>query len=270
MSVEAPTIPEEAIPQPSEFAVLTERDQKLLEESGRNLIEKFLADYPDKLPDAIVFPDITARPLFYLSRPTLERVSQERKIALPAVYFFATDRPKELESVRRIEAVKPGLGKKILESSLANYAESKKKVDALRATWRARAQEIEGDLAQRGASDPKIVIFDDFFVEGRTSGEISQSFGKKLPLYAFLAPATEETIRKAGFNVTVGKPEYKREEFDYTSYGGHEGIAIGVKKSADQPARYVEQDITTSNLAEVRGLREDMAKIGRKIAQELT
>lgn len=57
---------------------LKEITKERLEGAGKNLISKFLEDYATTLPDAIILPDTSARPLFYLLRPVLESVATKR------------------------------------------------------------------------------------------------------------------------------------------------------------------------------------------------
>lgn len=257
-------------PTSGEFQVLTEHDQKLLEESGRNLIEQFLKDYPDKLPDAIIFPDTAARPLYYLVRPVLEKVFQERNVPKPAAFFFAPVRSDALLRVRKVEKMS-GVIRKIAESPITTYTEAKKEADSFRDIFKERADQIRADLANKGVDKPGIIIFDDFITGNATaSSEIQRAFGEASPTYALLSNETGgDTFKKQGLPVVVGLWEQENIHFDYSNFEGKvSGGEIGVEKGHWEGKPWVAV-AEESNIAQVRGLREDMEKIGRKIAKDL-
>lgn len=156
--------------------------QKDLLESGRILIQKFLDDYPEKLPDAIILPDTAARPLLYLLRPVFEEITKKKRSAMPNFYFFA-------------HYVDTALSDKIDASRLTQ--EDLNGINTNRKVWAERAKQIKHDLERRNISDPEIVVFDSTLSRGRTIQEIDLAFGKNLPIYAFVStPLGEENVRE--------------------------------------------------------------------------
>lgn len=276
MSAEAPATPEEV----SKFSVLTERDQKLLEESGRNLIEKFLQDYPDKLPDAIIFPDTSARPLVYLFKPILEEVSQQRNVTMPRFYFFAAHRSDSVRLVKKLEGSPYGVPVGKFKRGLAEFAIAGAKkafgeIEEIRSAWQTRANELKEELEKRGISEPELVIFDEFAsIYAVTSSEISRAFGKRVTTYVLTSGWKQEDFNQAGLPVVVGITSKHdlalgaKEGMGYEQVRQERERLIGVRKEREGTALTVSRTPNTDK-ALMRQLREDMTKIGRKIAEEM-
>ena len=74
------------------YDFLSIKDARELEEQGTVIVRQFLKDYPQELPDAIILPDTSARPLFYFLKPILDKTSKERGVVKSKIYFFKTNR----------------------------------------------------------------------------------------------------------------------------------------------------------------------------------
>lgn len=98
------------------FESLTEADEVLLLEAGKNTLEQLLSDFPDKLPDAVILPDSSARPLLYLAKPTLDAVAKLRGVDSPKYYFMATTSSKDIRTVLKLEKYNPRMLDRVFES----------------------------------------------------------------------------------------------------------------------------------------------------------
>jgi len=75
--------------------VLSRIDTVILEYTGHKLY-KYLEGI-NEMPGAIVFPDLSARPLCYLVKPMLEKICKERGVEMPKLVFFMTFRSPEVQ-----------------------------------------------------------------------------------------------------------------------------------------------------------------------------
>src|SRR3989344_2048836 len=71
-----------------EQSILNDWDKKILFEGGKNLVGKILEKFEGKLPEAVIFPETSARPLFYLFDPVFTKISEKMKITKPKIFFF--------------------------------------------------------------------------------------------------------------------------------------------------------------------------------------
>ena len=78
---------------------LSEADKENLLNSANNLVDKFTSHYPQELPDIIVLPEISARPLFYLLDPVMKALSDKRQVKAPSFAYFQTHKGSELNLI---------------------------------------------------------------------------------------------------------------------------------------------------------------------------
>lgn len=198
--------------------VLSERDRELLLESGTNITKRLLSDYPDKLPDAIILPDLTSRIFSPLLRPILEKVAKQRGCDTPIIYHMKVVRDRQagmINSLKRsygsLKEARQGLTETInnakaklakatnpfvvsdLEWTISYWGEQLELIaedspEQLESDVRQhRANEIKSDLERRARKDPKIVIIDDYASEdANTITAIRDAFGSVIPAYVFL------------------------------------------------------------------------------------
>src|ERR1700683_3007947 len=79
--------------------VLNEWDKKVLEQGVTSIVKEMYKDFGNSLPDTIIFPDTSARPLLYVLDPIFRRISEDKKIPIPKYYLFTTARPQTSLSV---------------------------------------------------------------------------------------------------------------------------------------------------------------------------
>lgn len=229
----------------------SEKNKRVLYEAGKNLLPKFLADYPSKLPDAIVLPDTSARPLFYLLRPVLEKVADKRGVPLPKTYFFS-----------RAGAAKASNFAGHQTSTLYYSEENLGKLYEDRKVWSERARQIIEDLRRSGINEPNIIIFDDHISRyAGTSGEISLAFGNELPVYSFTSGWPQELHERYRRKVRIGRLEnIQLSNWDY--------LGIGVTKN-DRKAELFVKKASYFNRKIISEFRNEMSGIGRRLAEEL-
>lgn len=80
---------------------LSNEDQENLLKSASNLLEQFQTQYPDKLPNIILLPDISARPLFYLLNPAIKAIAEKRQVKAPTFIYFQTYKGPEMSLIDR-------------------------------------------------------------------------------------------------------------------------------------------------------------------------
>lgn len=235
-----------------ECQILSENDQKLLFESGERLVKLFLDDFSEKLPDAIIFPDTAARPLYYLLEPILRRIAQERAISLPKCYFFKTIRPNSFHDFD------------LYELDYYDYAADpqllKTKIDEQKMIGlRMRASDILYDLKKRqGVIDSSVIVIidDDATKEANTISYIRRAFNNDaIPAYVLLAESQEVK------NLRCGKIIKHDSQFSGFDYRGRPKVR-GVEKGG--PSIY-SKTIDNSTI-EKKSLRDDMKIIGNRIA----
>lgn len=296
-------------PQPEqkpEFCILSERDQKVLKNSAKNVAEMLLSDFPQELPDAIIFPETTARPLVYIFGPILERAAEQRGVKKPKLVFFQLEQgffeSDRLGAKRGID--KRGI-KEETESFLEFASDNMKQwyLEDMQAVYKnylllkeankKRAEEIDNN------GKKSLAIVDDFVGEGRAVEEIRNIFNKKIPAYALLAsnPESAKTkeIKFGGIEsyldknhpnvfdyemelknaIGVVKSSNPADIYVQTSKKRNEEIEkkimeIGKEKfsyvAAVSPEKLISQEI---NPEAMKNLRKDMKLIGEKIASEL-
>lgn len=234
-----------------EFWYLPESDQQLLYQSGKEILKKFLGDFPDRLPDVLIFPDTSARPLYYLLRPIIEQIAKSRGQNLPRIYFYATDK---LTGQERLQ--------------IDNVARPQNRDESISAK-KERVVEILDEVRKSIKEDrpPTIVAFDDFISRGVTYDSLKENFGLDIPLYVFLGQQDQQSYQQQGKSIKTGMLDpTDRDSFAYRHKGG-----IGIKKIRDMTAefKYSKAQVNPTTSGKVEALRHDMGRIGEKILIDL-
>lgn len=277
------------------FEVLSERDQKLLDSSLRSIMQEIIKQYPDELPDAVILPDTSGRPLAYLLRPIFAAIAEKRGIKnLPELIFFKTQNNDDTYSealepsiitFEEVEGITDGEPAQANETRLTSEDTN---VEA-RAVHAKRAEVIKEHLKRKlNGREPKVIIVDDSVRdEYTTTKSIRNAFGTKdIPAFALLAK--QKSVGK-GDKISVGivpKQELDDLKSIGTLFGSFAGFDyrrqqmasieepkkhtshIGVTKIGQDQELYVRKASNTS-AEEMRKLRHDMALIGERIAQDI-
>lgn len=172
MSIEQPSSNNRA-PTP-ELGIVTESDKEILGEGIPSVVKKMLDRFDGKLPSAVVFVDTSARPLAYAFDPIFRKIAEKQGGEKPSIHFFNDfDVPGELE-VRDGEGHLLSDGEKIAREKGENIK-------------RVRAEEVRSFVQKRGGDPSKIVIIDDFAMNGRTRRELLRAFGESTPFFYIAA-----------------------------------------------------------------------------------
>ena len=227
--------------------ILPSRDKRYLEVASERLIQQFIQDYPEKLPDAVILPETTARPLAYLLKPIFSRLAATRGVTAPHLIFF-----KVIQEKADLTPVGEG-----------------------------RAKEIVQKLQSIGIQNPTVAIFDDYMSgEANTVREIRRSFhDPNIPAYVLLAPdkkIADAHTRFGRIDPFLVKPLFTRIPGDITEskgfYYGRDShrmkkVSIGVDKTSG--GRFVAPLREGRDPEPMRILRTEMAIIGQRIAANL-
>lgn len=82
-----------SIEKPKQEHILNEWDKEMLFKGGMAVVRKILEKFDDKLPDAIIYPETSARPLYYLFNPVFEKIYKKNNLKKPEVFFFNVATP---------------------------------------------------------------------------------------------------------------------------------------------------------------------------------
>jgi hypothetical protein len=82
-----------SIEKPTQEHILNEWDKEMLFKGGMAVVRKILEKFDDKLPDAIIYPETSARPLYYLFNPVFEKIYKKNNLKKPEVFFFNVTTP---------------------------------------------------------------------------------------------------------------------------------------------------------------------------------
>lgn len=269
---------------------LSDNDRKNILQSANNLIDKFTTQYPHELPDVVILPEISARPLFYLLNPVMKALSEKRQIKAPSFAYFQTHKGAELSlideegrersrtSVKDIKKMMNGGSDK--DSFLQDYLQSEivareggpERAQKMRSLMKSRADEIKARAAASGITDPNIVIFDDYVTKQHSSiDEVRLAFGSDIPAYCLLQDrgvTFPENLRIfTGIEDPYGTTEIANSQgFEYRSKHAGNRHAIGVEK--DENSMYAKGS-SARNYSSIKNLRTGLRTIGQQIAQRL-
>lgn len=225
--------------------ILPSRDKRYLEVAAERLIQQFIQDFPEKLPDALILPDVSARPLEYLLKPIFTHVAAKRRLPAPLFIFFKVIRPHPM-------------GKGTVASEEMQYE---------------RAKEIVQKLLNKGIPNPKLVVFDDY-MSGRatTLREVRRAFNDPtLPAYVLLVPNQHvDEYTRFGRLDPFADPIFHGESsgFHYRrNTDPRKSTLMGVYKTPE--GLYSKPIGEDRNPEAMRILRDEMKRIGQKIAANL-
>ncbi len=268
---------------------LSGEDQEYLFRSALSVIDKFLGHYPDKLPDIVLLPEISARPLFYLLNPVIKAVCEERQLKPPTFIYFQTHKGYEmslidedgreiLTSVKELRRMMDFSEESdpVLQDYLRSEIETREgrleKARKLRNLMKRRAGEIMNYSRKIGITDPSIVIFDDYVTEQHSSiDEVRLAFGSNIPAYCLLQARDvvfpENLQIFTGMEDPYGTTEIATSQgFNYRSKNEGNRHAVGVDK--DENSLYVKNS-PSRNRVSMQNLRIGLQSIGQRIAQKL-
>lgn len=150
------------------FEVLSDRDQRYLDEATRNIMLRILDQFPAELPDAVILPDTSAVPLADLLRPVFAAIAQRRGLdKTPQLIPF--------KLLRKDEAYSTELDPE------QESREIDEKTPKSRNYHKQKASEISGRLvAEHPDRKPSIIIIDDYANdETLTIKTIRNAFGRR-------------------------------------------------------------------------------------------
>lgn len=283
----------------AEFTDLTEKDKTRLFQSAKSLIDQFSQNNPGKLPDIILLPDTSARPLFYLFKPAIEKLAEKRGISVPKFIFFQTVQDttvqqmnlsktsslinKELDSLT-FRNYMPGEDQRRDKEEIANLLRMKndtqKKAEEIQnpeGRMKTRANEIIEYYQQLEIEHPDIVIFDDYASKDiNTANAIRNAFGVNhiIPEYALLGQMEPEYYKDKDVTIGMKDPDstesVKASGFDYKDKTSIKAMikrvaSIGV--TADPANKYTKPQ--TQDNVSIHNLRQSMNKIGESVAETI-
>lgn len=269
---------------------LSEADQDNLLKSASSLMQKFTAQNPNDLPNIIILPEISARPLYYLISPAIEAICNTRQSKIPTFIFFQMHkgaeltlidkegRERNLTPVKELRKVVGGSSSNpILQDFLKSEIELREggpaKAIKMRDLMRRRAQEISNYSKVTGITNPYIVIFDDYVTAQHSSiEEIRFAFGSDIPAYCLLQERGVVFPQSMGIFTGMEDPygitEIKNSQgFAYRSKYEGNRHAIGVDK--DENSMYVKNS-PARNYDSMQNLRLGLQTIGQLIAKKLS
>jgi hypothetical protein len=149
--------------------ILNEWDREILHEGGKNVVKMMLKDFNNKLPDVIVLPDTSARPLYYLLKPLVEKLEKKKNIKKPNFQFVKTAQPptffgikekyhgKNFESKEEIEDYFNQRAYEIIENNEEDTLEwnNRSRVAVLDEIKESNILEKRKNLQQRGSEIKK-------------------------------------------------------------------------------------------------------------------
>ena len=279
-------------PEPQAQEILKDWDKKILEEGLTNVVQEMQDDFNGKLPDAIILPDTSARPLFYALAPVFRRLKEQKGIPAPRFYFFSSERLDVVQSIAEqgfeheggkdtidtMEELKSylksiGYSDSMIESQVA--ISDPERMKAARDTMKERANEVLAYESRYGAR-PNIAVVDDYSTEGATTaGEMRRAFN--LPdMHVYTVFGQSDDATQPGVIIDPFERETMNPARDFKAkltYSGRD--EVGVFKNAIQHEKYAERTKPAykedaSRLAQGKEqLRKEMRAIGEKIAEKL-
>lgn len=259
---------------------LDDWDRSVLKKGLIGLIPKLYKDFGKSLPEVIILPDTSARPLYYALAPSFERISEEKGVSKPRFYFFKSERAYPV--VQYIEESR-GDGTLVTEDDIRNAlpeappeAVQEVAADALgmparRALMQERATQILEREKRSDGSLPTIAAIDEF-ASGRasTAMEMRRAFGlPELPVYAVFSKGTART--EYGYQL---KPEDNPDEpfedsrakFSYSNT-----VGVGVYKNAMTESKYATRVPATYGqpARDKEMLRNEMRELGTALVDKV-
>lgn len=262
--------------------ILNEWTRMVLEKGISTLVPKIYEDFGEKLPDVVILPDTSARPLYYAFKPSFDRIAAEKGIPRPHFYFFKTARPHETlqrleegieegeslplaEILERLKSVNPALGAEV-GIDISRMADEREEMGF-------RAEEISAYETQRGNTRPSLAIIDEFTTyNASTVRELRRAFRMpELKAYSVFTKGTEKVI--SGY---VTGPH---DDQDYDPEKGYlaklsytQTKSVGVTKDyVEGPHVFlIDAEDPRALAADKKQLRDEMTAVGKRVAENLS
>ncbi len=277
-----------------EKPILNEWDRKILLEGSKNVVDRILKEFRGKLPDGIIYPETSARPLAYLFDPIFTKISKEQNRKKPSVFFLKVNRTdthtkvfedskgRELTYDETMQELK-----KMYDSMDSSYALKNHMMNlstrlventhANRFTAEERALEIEKyneELSGKGMI-ANVAVIDDFTNQGTTATEINYAFGYDVPYFAIFGTTRENPVSEENMGVVIDTDDYPENitsgsntKLSYTKAALAQ--AVGINKTENINSKYV--DVNKNQTVEDRRmmdtLRKEMKQLGEQIAEQ--
>ena len=264
----------------------------------------FIADYPDDLPSAIIYPEASARPLFYLLDPAFGKLAEQRGVPKPLSFFFKVctqdedlgtalfyeryygkdivtikeNVQSEIDSLQsRLGSGRPdpGIKKEIKRRKDLIKGMNTDKVCLLRRVAQSRAEEIRRYVSAAGRPS-EIAILDDVIFDGNCVSEIRKAFGDpRIPAYILVSPFNEDVLSELQ-PVRIGclfEKCYQHYQdsgqvvFDWRKHD--RSRATGVQKYTNPSNPYVEIRRKNRDVDSMARLRREMRELGKELALAL-
>lgn len=266
--------------------VLPDRDKEEIERSAEVLLRKLLENYPDDLPDAIVFPDKSARSLVYLVDSVLSETAKSRGVKKPSYFFMHPENTgKDLVRLRDELALEEEILRQLvseghghsrrakLAREFINFSEEDiPKAENSQQLLLERASEVKKFASKEiDNNDPEIIIFDEYIMTGRTVEALRRAFGYQVPFYALIANQ-EYVADTEDEDVYWGEEDqhYPRDMYDRPTgfdYRVEKPQSSGVIED-EHAGKYIKLD-TNRSTDDVIQIREEMREIGDRVAERL-
>lgn len=231
----------------------------------------------------MIYPDTSARPLYYLFREPFAVIAAKRRTAVPKSFFIALNTSKNthraflesmnnptLQDTKKNDTTITKTAQKVSSINPTTKEELEIWLQNVEQTHRHRATEIIQALKHRGMQHPTIAIIDDFVGSGLTNLQLQKAFEQLATCYFYTMLAynhNREDIIKDG--IFVGK-------FVDSKYGAGFGYrqgflkeSIGVEKDLNRTDALYAQKIPDAQKDDLRVLRTKMSQLGKIIAKQI-
>ncbi len=253
-------------------------DREILETGAANVVLQMLQDFKGA-PEAIVLPETTARPLFYILHPVFAKLQETRGVQMPRFYFFNSrtppstlatmekyKQPDKFGTTDTTEEFAPYVKELDLPSDLENEYLAKQhpeKMKLARDVMKERADEI---LALE--KDSHIAVVDEYSSSGETAREVRRAFNdKELPVYAIFSSNADETVTTGYPYPSPDNP--RRQGKSVLTYSKES--AVGVKKEREglhtKYSEVINDHPQPRYLGQLKKtLREELGAVGNTVA----
>lgn len=228
------------------FEMLNDWDREMLEKGLSNIVAQMLEDFGGTLPDAIIFPETSARPLFFALQPVFRRLSEERGMSAPRSYAFSIKRPltRDMDTMSSEEMREP---RKIMKE---------------------RAKEILHH-EQKFNNTSRIAVIDDFATANiRTAIETRGAFDMPdMHVYAVLAMTNVGV--QAGVVVDADNTDPAKRGGIEFSFSGTSAVGVTKRERYSKRSERIipEGPEKAAFLQQKKQLREEMHAVGKKTAE---
>jgi len=283
--------------------ILNDWDRKILTEGGEGVMKKIIED--QGIPNVVILPETSARPLYYLFNPSFKKLSQKMKVEPPRFVFFNVSNPDsythifentkanwEDDNVIDVKTspkdVKDYIDKIFIEVyGLEDFEVKKKEMEGerhrvdetflKRSVERKHAKELLQNIKEKYGENPKIVIIDDFLLQARAVNEIRRAFNLKIPSYSVFSTEDSSNSKNTRSGLEIFTKEYEENPINKThtrlSFGyGKFKPTVGVAKDKKQPLSTPlskTENFTQEDQKKIIQLRKEMEELGNKLADSI-